>query len=34
MTVQGPAQEHENAPLVDRNDQRQEIERLSLPLQA
>ena len=31
MTVQRSAHEHEIAPLVDRNDQLPEIDRLSLP---
>jgi hypothetical protein len=34
MTVQRSARKHEIAPLVDRNDQIQEIDRLSLPKQA
>ena len=34
MTVQRPTRKHEIAPLVDQNDQIQEIDRLSLPMQA
>jgi hypothetical protein len=34
MTVQRSARKHEIAPLVDRNDQIQEIDQLSLPKQA
>ena len=34
MTVQRPTRKHEIVPLVYRNDHLQEIDRLSLPMQA
>ena len=34
MTVQRPAYEYEIAPLIDRYEELQEIDRLSLPMQA